>query len=101
MLAFDTVTLIWDGTSASGAPVHYEVDRQISTVAPLTVVVPQAEILKFLDGHVDVYYRVVPFSARGKTFARALATVSRRGCPCVSGMSVSSNRCPRRAWTKW
>jgi hypothetical protein len=73
MLAFDTVTLIWDGTSASGAPVHYEVDRQVSTVAPLTVLVTQAEILKFLDGSADVYYRVVPFSARSKTFARALA----------------------------
>jgi hypothetical protein len=67
------VTLIWDGTSASGGPVHYEVDRQISTVAPLTVIVTQAEILKFLDGDADVYYRVVPFSARGKAFARALA----------------------------
>jgi uncharacterized protein YjdB len=74
MLAFDTVTLIWDGRSANGMPVHYEVDRQVSTVAPLTVIVTQAEILKFLDGDADVYYRVVPFSARGKTFARALAT---------------------------
>lgn len=73
MLAFDTVTLIWDGRAANGTPVHYEIDRQISSVAPLTVLVTQAEILKFLDGHADVYYRVVPFSARGKAFARALA----------------------------
>jgi hypothetical protein len=64
MARFDTVTLVLDGTAASGAPVQVTFERQISDVAPLTVVVIHADLLKFLDGQMDVYYRVEPFGKR-------------------------------------
>jgi hypothetical protein len=64
MALYDTVTLALDGTAGSGAPVQVTFDRQISDVAPLTVVVNQTDVLKFLDGQMEVYYRAEPFGKR-------------------------------------
>lgn len=72
MALYDTVTLILEGTDGTGAPVRYEANRQVSTVTPLILSVAQTEILTFVDGQMDVYYLVEPFSQRGRAFVRAL-----------------------------
>lgn len=68
----DTVTLFLDGTAGDGTPVRYQADRQVTTVRPLSLTVAQVDILKFLDGRIDGYYRVVPYSTRRRAFIRAL-----------------------------
>jgi hypothetical protein len=72
MALYDTVTLILEGTDGTGAPVRYEANRQVGTVAPLILSVVQTEILAFADGQMDVYYLVEPFSQRDRAFVRAL-----------------------------
>jgi hypothetical protein len=89
MALYDTVTLILEGTAADGSPLRWSTDRQVSTLEVLTLQVDQADILTFIDGHMDVYYHVTPFSRRSRAFVRALlektsahlALRVRRGAP--------------------
>lgn len=74
MAVFDTVTLIWKGTAGDGTPAYYQVVEQVGAVGPMTLPVKQTDVLAFLEGQADVYYRVVPFSRHAKTFVRALAS---------------------------
>ena len=60
----DAVTLVMDGTNGIGEPVRYSTERRVTVIAPLNIPVIQNDVLKFLDGQMDVYYRVVPFSLR-------------------------------------
>jgi hypothetical protein len=64
MALYDSVVLLLVGTTGSGAPVQVTFDRQIGVVGPLTVLVNQTDVLKFIDGKMDVYYRVEPFGQR-------------------------------------
>lgn len=52
---------------------RFQLERQISKVEPLSLSVPQVEILRLLGGSVDVYYQVAPFSQRNRAFIRALS----------------------------
>jgi hypothetical protein len=73
MALYDSITLILEGKTNGGAPARFQMERQINTVEPLSLSVPQPEILRFLDGGMDVYYQVAPFSKRSRAFIRALS----------------------------
>jgi hypothetical protein len=64
MALYDSVVLLLVGTTGSGAPVQVTFDRQIGVVGPTTVLVNQTDVVKFLDGKMDVYYRVEPYGKR-------------------------------------
>jgi hypothetical protein len=68
----DVVTLILEGTNAGGAPVRLSYpQKQVGAPAPINATVPQDDILRFLNGQMNVYYSVRAFSRR-PTFLSAL-----------------------------
>src|ERR1700754_4370833 len=62
MALYDTVTIVLNCRASDRTPVHFTTQRQVGSFGRLTVPIAHTEIAKFLDGELDVFYRVQPYT---------------------------------------